>query len=35
MAEGGKLIGNWIFNKFEYSGGGVVIFCGVEHKIEK
>ena len=36
VAEDEKLIGNWIFNKFNYSGGVcVVVVWGVEHKIEK
>ena len=30
-----KLIGNWLFNKFQYYVIVVVIVCGVEYKIEK
>ena len=34
VAEGEKLIGDWIFNKFGYSGGIFVLVWGVEHKID-
>ena len=35
VAEYEKLIGNWIFNKFECSGVVVVVVWGVEYKTEK
>ena len=34
VAEDNKSIGNWLFNKFYYSVVVVVVFCGVEYKIE-
>ena len=35
MAQDDNLIGNWLFNKFQYSGVFVIVIWGVEHKIKK